>query len=80
MIDLEMLDFSDAVKATLIADEEWLTEEDHRILTIPNAKYDIKYLLARKMADRIAKHMVLKEEQIEGKWLCIGEVTVIEKK
>ena len=88
LIDLDRLDFEDAVKITKIQEEKWLTPEEYAFVYGDDAKkfksleYGLQYDIARRMADRIAKHIDIATvyDTDEQKYLCVGELFTIEKK
>lgn len=87
LIDIDRLDFEDAVKLTSIRSDKWLTKEEHEFFNSKdgekyNLKYGLQYALARDMAEILAKHVDVMEvfDTDENKYLCVGEITLIERK
>lgn len=87
LIDIDRLDFEDAVSLTRIRSDKWLTKEEHEFFYSKdgekyNLKYGLQYALAREMAETLAKHVDVMEifDIDEDKYLCVGEITLIERK
>ena len=82
LIDIDRLDFEDAVKLTQINAEKWLTKEEHEYFGKKHLKYGLQYALARQMAETIANHVDIMEvfDIDEDKYLCIGSITLAERK
>lgn len=83
ILDIDRLDFEDSVKLTQIKAEKWLTVEEYNFFKKADRnKYGLEYELARQMADALAKHVEVSEifDIDEEKYLCVGNITLIEKK
>lgn len=83
MIDIDMVDFKDAVKLTVVKSQRVLSQEEYDYFNkSDNLKYGLKYELARQMADVLVNHIDVYEifDLDEDKHICTGEITIIKKK
>lgn len=83
LIDIDRLDFEDAVKLTQINEEKWLTKDEMTWFEeIQGREYGLQYDLARQMAGTIASHVeVSKIYDLDAeKYLCVGSITICERK
>jgi hypothetical protein len=82
-LDIDRLDFEDAVKLTGIQSEMTLTVQEHDYFTRgKDIKYGLQYQLARQMADTLANHVKVSEiMDIDTKtYTVIGSVVLAERK
>lgn len=83
LIDLDKLDFEDAVILKDINTERWLTKKEYDYFNEKEPmKYGLQYALARQMAETLASHVKVSElwDMDKERYLCIGTVTIVEKK
>ena len=82
-LDIDKLDFIDAVKLTAINSTMTLTPREHDYFTKDaDVKYGIKYALARRMAETLARHMEVSEiMDIDNQnYIVMGTITLAERK
>lgn len=83
LIDIDRLDFEDAIKLTKLNEEKWLSKDEMEWFRKDHErKYGLQYSLARQMADTLAKHIELTEvyDLDKEQYLCIGSVVLAERK
>lgn len=87
LIDLDRLDFEDAVRITRLQEEKWLTPKEYEYFFGDDAKkfnlkYGLQYDLARQMAATLAKHIEVSSiyDTDERKYLCVGTLNTVELK
>lgn len=83
LIDIDRLDFEDAVKLTRLNEEKWISKDEMEWFRADQTrKYGLQYSLARQMADTLAKHIELTEvyDVDKDQYVCIGSVVVAERR
>ena len=83
ILDINKLDFVDAVQLIQIKAEKWLTVEEYNFFKKADRnKYGLEYELARQMADVLAKYVEVSEifDMDEEKYLTVGAITLAKRR
>ena len=83
LLDIDRLDFEDAVKLTQINTEMWLAKDKLEwFKKNEKRRYGLQYTLARQMAETLAKHIEVSEvyDLDREKYLCVGSLVLADRK